>query len=205
MKLNFSCFRSLTPNDRGRVGTRGTTSVHEPSAVPAGEERGGGNGDKPPASEKLSPVSPHGRTGVGTQMPAICAGVLGVPGVPTIKMEGDDAEQDFDPLDSLRPLFVAWFDANVQLDAMTLALRQPTRWYAGVNSLYSHHCGWMFDHHQGPVPPTLPEFRHLLQELCFEIRMICGEECLPNIALKEDADAAQAIHGCSPLRSSMRE
>jgi hypothetical protein len=221
MKLDFSIFSQPAFKTGGQWGTWGTINVHAGSRVPPPVVPSGDTRDTFSGAQGLSPLSPPCLSSGGTESHAIHNGVPLVPLVPFEQIEKRlgtpvyDPEtparpvpqtlqppepDEFDPLDPLRPLFTAWFDANVQLDAKTVALRQHPQWSAGVNSLYSNHCGWMFDHHQGPVPPTLPEFRHLLQELCFEIRIIYGEEYVPNITLREDAEAAQAIRGCSPLR-----
>lgn len=100
-----------------------------------------------------------------------------------------EAIDEIDLLDDLRQPFVEWFDARAWLDAKAAALRLSPRWCAGVNSLYADCCSWVFDHRQGLVPPTLAEFRHLLRELCFEICIICGEQFVWNIALREDVEA----------------
>jgi hypothetical protein len=102
-----------------------------------------------------------------------------------------DPPNILDPLHDLRPSFVAWFDARIWLDAEAVALRIPNpRWCSGIGALYADHCAWMFD--RGLVPPVLAEFRHLLEELCLEMRDLHGEQLVSHIALKEDVEAQKA-------------
>lgn len=183
MRLNFACFRSPTPKHWGQVGTLGTTNVHAQFSVPTDERPGGDSGD-------LSPLSPEGKTGLGTEIGAIYAGVPAVPAVPTKTIDGNVETQPdgCDPLDALRAPFVAWFDARVWLDAESVALRRSLpRWSTGVPVLHADFVSWLLA--QGLAPVTRDQFRSLLEELCCEIRLIYGEEFVSNVALREDVEA----------------
>jgi hypothetical protein len=207
MKLDFSVFSQPLSKQEGHRGTKGTATINAANSVPSLVLPTRDTGDNFSGASDLSRVSPVEAVKGGTESPTIYRGVPTVPLVPPPKVDGCypkehlstlDAPEPEDLLDPLRPLLVQWLDSRLKLDAEGIALCLPPRWSAGVNSLYAEHCSWMFDHHNGIVPPTLTEFRHLLLELCFEIRMFCGEECVLHVALKEDVDAAQ-FDGLSSL------
>jgi hypothetical protein len=81
--------------------------------------------------------------------------------------------------------FVQWFDSRVRLDAEAVALGRPDpRWRAGLTALHADFCRWMLE--RDLSPPVQAEFRHLLEELCLEIRTVRGESFVSNVALKED-------------------
>jgi hypothetical protein len=92
-----------------------------------------------------------------------------------VEMQSDS----FDPLDALRPLFVAWFDARIRLDL---------RWSTAVGTFHGDCCGWMLERSQ-TVPPTREEFIQMLRELCCAFCDLNGEELVVGLALPEDIAA----------------
>jgi hypothetical protein len=92
---------------------------------------------------------------------------------------------DVDPLDDLWQPFVEWFDRRVWLDAEAVArCTANPRWCAAVAALYADFCHWMFDRNQAPV--TREQFTNLLREFCLDVRVIAGEQLVPNVAFKEN-------------------
>jgi hypothetical protein len=91
---------------------------------------------------------------------------------------------DYDPLDKLRSVFVAWFDARIKLDAAAVALRTPPVWMTAVTALHLDCSRYVLE--RDLVPPTEAEFRQLLTELGSTILTVDGEEVVANVALKED-------------------
>ena len=103
------------------------------------------------------------------------------------KISATPKADEIGPLDDLRGPFVDWFDAKIWLDAEWVARSERSpRWFTSVSTLYADFCGWMSDHRM--APPTDEQFRHLLEELCFEIRNVGRDQMVMNIASKDDLD-----------------
>jgi hypothetical protein len=107
----------------------------------------------------------------------------------------DPATGSCDPLDDLRPPFVAWFDAQVWLDAEASALRISPRWSTTVNAMHRDCCRWMSPHH--PILPTRDQFLCLLQELGCTIRVI-SELYVDHVGLNEDVKAKAQFSETAP-------
>jgi hypothetical protein len=106
------------------------------------------------------------------------------PKTPPVQVPSE-SELEPDEFNPWRKFFVEWFDANIRLDAEWLALRRrDPQWRTDVSDLHAAFCRWMFA--QGEVPPLRAEFRHLLEELCCDIRNVGGEQLVLGLALKED-------------------
>jgi hypothetical protein len=145
------------------------------------------------APSKPPKVTFEGFEGVTIGPPQIISGQIWSAG-PAVAASNPD---DLDLLDSLRVPFVQWFDTQIKLDVQAVAVRLPNpRWCVGLIALHVDFCRWMFERHQ--VPPVLAGFRHLLEELCFEIRSVGGgEQFVSNIAFIEDVET-QKLFGRQP-------
>ena len=108
-----------------------------------------------------------------------------MPQAATVRITGTP---DHDPTeDRLTPLFVRWFDCRIHLDARGIALRQTPTWSTPVHALHADFVRWTLE--RDLAPPISGQFRHLLEELCFEVRDVGGEQLVPNVAFKEDIQA----------------
>jgi hypothetical protein len=102
-----------------------------------------------------------------------------------VEMQSDS----LDSLDALRPLFVAWFDQNIQIDAEWLARLGPApRWCAGLNALHRHCSAWLIEKERA-APPALTDFATLLLELGCAIHTAGGERLILGVCLREDVEA----------------
>jgi hypothetical protein len=52
---------------------------------------------------------------------------------------------DYDPLDPLRPPFVAWFDSRIRLDVKAIAFGTPPTMHTAVDGLYDGFFRWLRD------------------------------------------------------------
>lgn len=86
-----------------------------------------------------------------------------------------------DDLESWRAPFVAWVDENY-----TLHLKKSSG--AGFRNLARHFRAWA---ESNGWPCSEPVCRVLLEELCFEIRMVHGVEMVQGLVPKSDLEAGQ--------------